>query len=94
MFKSNFTDKQKINLKIDENETIRESLIKINSNLQKCLIVVDKNNKLKGTITDGNVRRGLLKGLSLDAKINKIYNKKKLIYIKQKNFLVEDAKKN
>ena len=42
MFKSNFTEKQKINLKINENGTIRDSLIKINSNLQKCLIVVNK----------------------------------------------------
>ena len=57
MFKSNFTEKQKINLKINENGTIRDSLIKINSNLQKCLIVVNKKNELKGTITDGNIRR-------------------------------------
>ena len=81
MFKSNFTEKQKINLKINENGTIRDSLIKINSNLQKCLIVVNKKNELKGTITDGNIRRGLLRGFSLDAKINKIYNKKKILFL-------------
>ena len=93
MFKSNFTEKQKINLKINENGTIRDSLIKINSNLQKCLIVVNKKNELKGTITDGNIRRGLLRGFSLDAKINKIYNKKNIIFVKDKKFSIEDAKK-
>lgn len=93
MFKSIFSEKQKAQLKINENGTIRDSLIKINSNLQKCLIVVNKNNKLKGTITDGNIRRGLLKGLSLDAKINKIYNRKNIIFLNEKKFSVEDAKK-
>ena len=77
MFKSNLSEKQKGLLKITEDKTIKDALLRINQNLQKCLIVVDKKSKLKGTISDGNIRRGLLKGLSLDAKINKIYNKKK-----------------
>ncbi len=93
MFKSNFSEKQKNNLKINENGTIRDSLVKINSNLQKCLIVVNKRNELKGTISDGNIRRGLLRGFSLDAKINKIYNKKNIIFLKDKKFSIDEAKK-
>ena len=43
------------------------------------LIVVDKYNKFLGTITDGDVRRALLKGLSLKDKINHIVNFKPII---------------
>ena len=93
MFKSNLSEKQKGLLKITEDKTIKDALLRINQNLQKCLIVVDKKSKLKGTISDGNIRRGLLKGLTLEAKINKIYNKKNIIYLKQKNFSLSEAKK-
>ncbi|MDB4816211.1 sugar phosphate nucleotidyltransferase [Gammaproteobacteria bacterium] len=37
----------------------------LNSNGSRILIVVDKENSLLGTITDGDIRRGLLKGLTL-----------------------------
>ena len=46
----------------------------INLNQHKCLIVVDKNKKLIGTLSDGNIRRALLKNYNLDDKINNIYN--------------------
>ena len=59
---------QKKNLTITEDRTIKDALIKINKNLQKCLIVVDKKNRLKGAITDGNIRRGFLAGLNLNSK--------------------------
>ena len=38
--------------------------------------VVDKNNKLLGSITDGDIRRGLIKKFSLDSNVIKIANKK------------------
>ncbi|MAR78440.1 MAG: alcohol dehydrogenase [Gammaproteobacteria bacterium] len=34
----------------------------------KLIVLVDNNGCLKGTLTDGDVRRGLLKGLSVDSK--------------------------
>ena len=48
MFKSNLSEKQKGLLKITEDKTIKDALLRINQNLQKCLIVVDKKSKLKG----------------------------------------------
>ncbi len=77
MFKSNLNQNQKKNLTITGDKTIKDALIKINNNLQKCLIVVDKKNKLKGAITDGNIRRGFLAGLTLNSRISKVYTKKK-----------------
>jgi len=45
----------------------------------KTLIILDKNNKIFGTLTDGDIRRGLLKGSSIDDKIDLVANKKPII---------------
>ena len=93
MFKSNFSQKQKENLIITPDKTIRDALVKINLNHQKCLTVIDKKKKLKGIISDGNIRRGLLKGLKLDDHIKSIYSKKNIIFFYKKNFVLKEAKK-
>jgi len=41
------------------------------SSLQIAL-VVDENNRLRGTVTDGDIRRGILKGISLTEPVEKI----------------------
>ena len=46
--------------------TIREALKVIDSGAIKIGIVVDENEKLVGTVTDGDIRRGILNNLSLD----------------------------
>jgi len=61
---------------IFNNQTIREALLKIDKNGKKSLIVIDKKNKLIGSISDGDIRRHILKNNSLNYKISKIYNKK------------------
>jgi len=43
------------------------------TSLQICL-VVDAEDKLIGTLNDGDIRRGLIRGLSLSSKINQIVN--------------------
>ena len=70
-------------LHIEKN--ITESLIKLEKNSEKCLIIVDSKNILKGTLTDGDVRRALLDGASVNSKV-KNYIKKKPFYFKEKNF--------
>ena len=50
-----------------------------NSNLQIVLVVSSKN-KLIGTITDGDIRRSLLKGFQLNDSIEKIVNKKPFVF--------------
>ncbi len=49
------------------NQTVREALIMLND-LKKntILIVVDENDKLVGSLTDGDLRRGFIKGLTFD----------------------------
>jgi len=41
---------------------------------EKTLFVVDKENKLLGTVTDGDIRRWILKGRSLLAGVSKVMN--------------------
>ena len=48
------------NYLLNLNQKIKEALVRLEKNQGKCLIVVDKNNVLKGTLTDGDVRRALL----------------------------------
>ena len=47
---------------------------------EKCLLVIDKKKILLGTLTDGDIRRNLIKGIKLGDSINKIYNKNPLFF--------------
>ena len=44
-----------------ENSTIKKAILLLNKRKIKTLIVVDNNQKLLGSITDGDLRRGILK---------------------------------
>lgn len=68
------TDKIKILL----NSTIKQALTSLSKGAMKIVLVVDKNDKLLGTITDGDIRRGFLKGLNINSPIKSIVNKKPL----------------
>ena len=50
--------------------TIREALKVIDSGAIKIGVVVDENEKLEGTVADGDIRRGILNSLSLDDAID------------------------
>ncbi len=63
------------NIKLKPTATIREALAVIDSGAMQIALIVDKDNKLLGTLTDGNIRRGLLNSLSIDSCIEDIYFK-------------------
>lgn len=60
------------NIKINYSATIREALKIIDNGTLQIALVVDENNILLGTLTDGDIRRGLLNNLSLDDSIDSI----------------------
>ena len=72
------------NYLLNLNHKIKEALVRLEKNQGKCLIVVDKNNVLKGTLTDGDVRRALLIGADINSSIKK-YIRTKPYYIKNNN---------
>lgn len=61
------------NIKIKSHSTIKEALKIIDSGAKRIAVVIDKQNKLIGTLTDGDIRRGLLSGLTLESTIEAIY---------------------
>jgi len=63
------------NLLVTTKQTTRDALAAINLNPKlKLAIVLGGNNELKGVVTDGDVRRALLAGDSLDTPVSKIMN--------------------
>ena len=52
---------------ICSDSTLKNALRQMDSNKVKFLVVVDKNNHVVGTLTDGDIRRAILKGIELDA---------------------------
>ena len=60
-------------LSVGPEATIRQVLETIDTGNMQIALVVD-DNLLLGTITDGDIRRGFLKGKGLDDSINGLYN--------------------
>ncbi|MEO1953349.1 MAG: nucleotidyltransferase family protein [Campylobacterales bacterium] len=63
------------NILLQPNSTIKEALYIIDTGAKQIALVVDKDEKLIGTLTDGDIRRGLLNNLSLDDSIETIISK-------------------
>ena len=53
-------------IKISTESTIKEALNAIDLGAVKIALVVNKDNKLLGTLSDGDVRRGLLRKKSMN----------------------------
>lgn len=62
-------------IKIKINTTVKEALRIIDNSSLQIALVVDINDVLIGTLTDGDIRRGLLRGIDLNCTIETIYNK-------------------
>ena len=60
------------NIKLTSSATIKEALEIIDNGAMQIALVVDQNDTLLGTLTDGDIRRGLLKGLDLNSSIQSI----------------------
>ena len=65
-------------------ESFKKNLVAPDASIRRTLMVIDghgvpiglvhDNGKLIGTVTDGDVRRGLLAGITLDAPVTKVMN--------------------
>ncbi len=62
------------NITISPGTTIRQALEAIDRGAMQIALVVDEIDRLLGTITDGDIRRAILKGAGLDDPIAGIYN--------------------
>ena len=62
-------------IKLSINSTIKDALQTINNGGLQIAIVVDENDSLVGTVTDGDIRRGLLNGLDLNSSVSLVVHK-------------------
>lgn len=61
---------------IKPNHVIKQALRQMDAMGEKTLLVVDEQNTLLGTVTDGDIRRWILKGKSLTESVSNVMNSK------------------
>ena len=54
--------------------TIREAMKNIDNTGLQIALVIDSENRLKGIVTDGDIRRAILKGVSMEESVSSIMN--------------------
>lgn len=59
---------------LESSASLREALQVIDASAMQIALVVDKDNRLLGTITDGDIRRALLKGGDMDTPVENVMN--------------------
>jgi len=72
--------------------SIREALNALSKSGEKCLMVTDPNRKLLGTLSDGDLRKALLRDADIDQPITDVYNRDS-IYLTRDSFQTAHAKK-
>lgn len=59
---------------VKENDSIRDAITKLDKSAKKIVLVTDGSMALLGTITDGDIRRAILKGIHTDEPVSNIMN--------------------
>lgn len=62
-------------LTIAPGATVREAIEAIDRSKRQIALVVDEGGKLVATVTDGDVRRGILRGVGLDAAVSEVMHR-------------------
>ena len=64
---------------ISANASLRDAANNLTASSLRIVLVIDVAGKLLGTISDGDIRRGLLRGLTLDSDVNKVLRQNPLV---------------
>src|SRR5688572_16161407 len=59
---------------VSPDATLREGMLAIDRGRIGIVLVIDSDGHLAGTVTDGDVRRGMLRGAALDDRLASIMN--------------------
>lgn len=62
----------KILIRVDD--TLRRAIEVIDAAAIQIVLVVDEQDRLLGTVTDGDIRRGILRGMNLDESVDQVMN--------------------
>src|SRR6056297_2160187 len=63
------------NILVTPKTSIKQTLDVIDKGVKQIALVVDEDNELLGTVTDGDIRRAILNGIELDNPVEKVMNK-------------------
>ena len=76
---------------ITPNISIRNAMKELNNTGQKCLVIINDENKLYGTLSDGDIRKAILKGRGFEDQIKFICQKNPAVLI-QNEYSLSQAK--
>lgn len=62
------------NFVVEENVAIGEAMKAMTVNKKGAVAVIDSNNRVAGILSDGDIRRGLIKGATLFTQVQKVMN--------------------
>ena len=69
---------------INSNCSIHDALQQLSDIGEKTLVVINNKSKLIGTLSDGDIRKAILKGANINFNINKIFNPKPFFFNRKK----------
>ena len=72
-------------LLISPDITVKQALSTLSKSGDKCLVVIDEKMKLMGTLSDGDLRKAILKGTVLGDSISNIYKRNPIFFYKGDN---------
>jgi dTDP-glucose pyrophosphorylase/CBS domain-containing protein len=61
---------------IKSNNTIKQALVLLNQNRYKCLLVINNQKNIEGTLTDGDIRRAFIKNKKINTRVKDVCNRK------------------
>jgi dTDP-glucose pyrophosphorylase len=64
---------------LPDDATLKQAISNLDASALQIIMVVSSDNLFLGTITDGDIRRGLLRGLTLDSSIESIISRDPLV---------------
>jgi len=64
---------------LHKSSTIGNAIQSLNKSTMKIVLLVNEGGRLEGAISDGDIRRGLLRGLDIDSPVDSIVNRNALV---------------
>ena len=77
---------------VQGNITIRQAMKKLSQSGEKCLIITDEKSNLLGTLSDGDLRKAILKGAAVGDHVTDVYQQRPTVLV-EGNYSLKDAKK-
>jgi len=72
--------------------TIRQAMKKLSQSGEKCLVITDQESNLLGTLSDGDLRKAILKGANVGDHVTNIYQQSPTVLV-EGNYNIKNAKK-